>query len=177
MILEAKYLRTKMIEELYIGMLFLASIFTFIIPKHVSVNSLHVRIFVSIFIIYLLGYSINLISKLYFKDEVEDITPKFILSFIDGIFLTIFLYITRDHIHILEPLFMIYIIFQSIRFYDRNKLVFSLYTTFCYMSLLVIEDPKSILSLNSFLNVVFFFVIGQYCRRPCIERSLGNYNR
>ena len=70
MIIEAKYLRAKMIEELYIGMLFLGIILSLLILKDTPVNLFHMTIFFVIFSIYLLYYFISFIKKAYLNDNL-----------------------------------------------------------------------------------------------------------
>ena len=171
MVLEVKYLRTKLIEELYIGMLYLGIILSFIITKNNSAELLDVRIFFVVFTIYLSAYSINFIRNVYFIENTQSISPNFIFFFIDGIFLTVFLYLTEEFLNISGSLFIVYIVFQSIRFYDKQTWIFNCYTTTCYILLSIVTDSKNFIYMDAFLTILFFFVASHVLSTVLLETS------
>lgn len=160
--LNIKNSRIKMIEELYLGiqlMLILFCIFTFYhIPTKMLLFDTKIIYLFILYSIYLILSTILFVRKAYFKDNFE-IHANLYFSFIDGIFLTIFLYFSKENFYPVFHLFYIYIALQAIRFYDKNSFLFSTFVSICYIFVVFIQNPKDFISFEFIMNIFSFYLL------------------
>ncbi|QXM06843.1 GGDEF domain-containing protein [Crassaminicella indica] len=158
--LDIKNSRMKILEELYLGIQLIILLFG-ILTSHIFTTSdsyFHIKAFLLIYGLYLLVLLIYFIRKTYFQN-VYTFHPNLYLSFIDGIFLTIFLYLSNDIFHPVFHLFYIYITLQTIRFDHKSSSLFSSFITICYTIVTIMRHPKDIISLEFIMNVFSFYLL------------------
>lgn len=158
--LDLNHSRMKMLEELYLGIqliLLLLSLLTFQhIPIHSSV--LPIKKFLFIYGFYLAFLAIYFIRKTYFQN-IHHFNPNLFLSFIDGIFLSVFLYLSKDFFYPVFHLFYIYITLQTVRFYYKSSYLFSSFVTLCYGIIVILQNPKNLFSLEFLMNIFSFYLL------------------
>ncbi|MBB6216789.1 diguanylate cyclase (GGDEF)-like protein [Anaerosolibacter carboniphilus] len=156
--------RDKMIYELYLGVQVLSIIAMLIFFKSFttfSVNpSPYTNVFLWIYGLYVLGKFIHFIYKNYFLELPQILHPSLWIMFTDGIFLTFFLYITKDSYYVLSHLFYLYITIQTIIFHARHSMISSTSAAIFYIFLVVMENPKSLISAPVAIHIGLFYLLG-----------------
>lgn len=152
--------RIKTIEEIYLGIQLILVFFSNLVFHHLSKGStcVQIKFFLSIYGIYIFALVFLFVHKVFFKND-ENIRPNLYLSFIDGLFLSIFLYLADTFFYSIFHLFYIYITLQTIRFYNKASLFFSSFVSICYTILIIIKDPKALISLEFFINISSFYLL------------------
>ena len=162
--IDSKNIRSKSIEEFYLGLQLMSVFLLIALLKYLPNNNLSANenistYFLIIYGCYVLVQYIYYITNVYFKDKINRIQPRLFLAFLDGIFLTIFLFISIQHFETLFHLFYIYVVLQTIRFHNRSSLIFSTYISICYLSFIIMKNPKSLISFEVLANILFFYLI------------------
>lgn len=151
-------LKVSMIEELYIGTQLMGCLLIFIFSNYIFKlnNALNdkINLFIAFLFIYILLKGCN-----YFSNKSKSIQPKIYIAFIDGIFLLVFLYITKDYFHALYNSLYIYMVFQIIRFSNISSFIFSNFISMAYAFFIISQDSKKIISFEFVMNVLFFYLL------------------
>lgn len=151
-------LKISMIEELYIGTQLMGSLLTFIFSNYIfrldNILNKKINIFIVLFVIYLIAKVYS-----YFSDKANYINPNIYLAFIDGIFLLVFLYITKDYFYALYNSLYVYMVFQTIRFSNTSSFIFSNFISTGYTFFIVSQDSKKVISFEFLMNILFFYLL------------------
>ncbi|MFT9496711.1 GGDEF domain-containing protein [Anaerosolibacter sp.] len=158
------HFRVQMIHEFYLGIQIMSilAILFFIdnldIPKTNMLTN--INIFLALYVFYIVMKLIFFVQKFYFQSIKEELHPNLFLGFLDGIFLTQYVYIMMDHLPIISHLFYFYIVFQIMLFHDSSFALFSTFATLCYTFIIVLEDPKLLLSYDYMIHIFLFYLLG-----------------
>ncbi|WP_129599054.1 GGDEF domain-containing protein [Anaerophilus nitritogenes] len=158
--LDLKISKTKMIEELYLSIHLMVGLIGVLIVTHLDqgIFSLHTKSLLWIYFFYSIIYVIHFIKKVYFKN-ILSIDPNIYLAFLDGIFITLFLYLSPKNFYAIFHFFYIYIALESIRFYDKNSSIFSTFVSICYTLIIILDNPRSIISFEFFIHIASFYLL------------------
>ncbi|WP_053954839.1 GGDEF domain-containing protein [Inediibacterium massiliense] len=158
--LDLKNSKTKMIEELYLSIQLMIGLTGVIIVSHLdkSIFSVHTKFLLWIYLLYSITCVTHFIRKVYFKN-ILSIDPNIYLAFLDGIFITLFLYLSPQNFYAIFHFFYIYIALESIRFYDKSSSIFSTFISICYSLIVVLENPRNLISFEFLIHVGSFYLL------------------
>lgn len=159
---QALHFRSRKIYEFYLGIQIISMIVIIIFSKYFAtyLDNVHINIFALLFSLYVVVKIIPFIYKFYLLESQDDFQPNLWIAFLDGIFLSFFLYIIRDFYYILSDLFYLYLLMLIILFNHRHFALCSSFTTASYVFLVILQDAKMLLSLSVISHVIFLYLLG-----------------
>jgi len=174
------HFRTRIIHEFYLGIQIMSIVAILVFIKNFNIEGTsgisEMNIFLVLYPIYILVKLILFIRKVHLQNDQEENHLNLLFALLDGAFLTVFVHLMIDHIPIVSDLFYFYIIFQVLLFHHRSFTLFSTYGTLCYSFLVIIENPKLLISYDMVLHIFLFYVLGYILSTIINEMSrLQNY--
>lgn len=156
----------KLIEELYITLQLIVVLLLLNIafPMFGEAKFTSMTLFVTLFTLYVAGKIGVYINRTVFRNLELSESPNRLITLLDGLFLSWFVYLEWANGNNLLSVFYVYVLIQGVRYQGRSPWIFGLMPAGFHIAVITFGMHESLFQLEHMVEIIMYFVIAW-----CIE--------